>query len=90
MFNKKLILGIFFIAFLNGCAQTAALLGPVYTYGTTGNTLQAGLSYGSNKALSEFKKANKSKNLEQKKNSGLRELLETRINETRKKLKIIK
>ena len=31
---------------LNGCVQNSALLGPAYTLGSTGNVLQAGLSYG--------------------------------------------
>ena len=90
MFKNKLILGIFFITFLNGCVQSTSLLGPAYTFGTTGNALQTGLSYGSNKAFSEIKKINKSKDLEKKKISELHELIEARIKETRKKLKIIK
>ena len=90
MIKKKLILGIFFITFLNGCVQSTSFLGPAYTLGTTGNALQAGLSYGTNKTFFEFKKMNKSKDLEQKKNYELRELLEARIKETRKKIKIIK
>ena len=90
MIKKKLILGIFFIIFLNGCVQSKSFLGPAYTLGTTGNALQAGLSFGTNKTFLEIKKINKSKDLEQKKNYELRELLEARIKETRKKIKIIK
>jgi hypothetical protein len=90
MIKKKLILGIFFIIFLNGCVQSTSFLGPAYTFGTTGNALQAGLSFGTNKTFLEIKKINKSKDLEQKKNYELRELLEARIKETRKKIKIIK
>ena len=90
MIKKKLILGIFFIIFLNGCVQSTSFLGPAYTLGTTGNALQAGLSFGTNKTFLEIKKINKSKGLEQKKNYELRELLEARIKETRKKIKIIK
>tara|TARA_B110000444_G_C18825498_1_gene590086 strand:- start:242 stop:514 length:273 start_codon:yes stop_codon:yes gene_type:complete len=90
MIKKKLILGIFFIIFLNGCVQSTSFLGPAYTLGTTGNALQAGLSFGTNKTFLEIKKINKSKDLEQKKNYELRELLEARIKETRKKIKIIK
>ena len=90
MIKKKLILGIFFIIFLNGCVQSTSFLGPAYTLGTTGNVLQAGLSFGTNKTFLEIKKINKSKDLEQKKNYELRELLEARIKETRKKIKIIK
>ena len=90
MIKKKLILGIFFIIFLNGCVQSTSFLGPAYTLGTTGNVLQSGLSFGTNKTFLEIKKINKSKDLEQKKNYELRELLEARIKETRKKIKIIK
>jgi hypothetical protein len=90
MIKKKLILGIFFIIFLNGCVQSTSFLGPAYTLGTTGNALQAGLSFGTNKTFLEIKKINKSKDLEQKKNYELHELLEARIKETRKKIKIIK
>ena len=48
---KKVIIGLFFICFLNGCVQTTALLGPAYTLVNTGNVYHAGLSYGSNHAI---------------------------------------
>ena len=67
----------------NGCMQSTAMLGPVYTLGSTGNTLQAGISYGSNKVITKFKKI-------QKKDDELRSFLKARIVETRKKIKIIK
>ena len=51
MILKKIIAGLFLLLFLNGCAQTAALLGPAYTLTSTGNIYQAGLSYGSNQAV---------------------------------------
>ena len=38
---------------MNACAQSTALLGPAITIGTTGNVLQAGLTYGSNIAVKE-------------------------------------
>ena len=40
--------------FLNGCVQSAALLGPAYTLASTGNIYQAGLSYGSNQAVKKI------------------------------------
>ena len=40
--------------FLNGCVQSAALLGPAYTMASTGNIYQAGLSYGSNQAVKKI------------------------------------
>ena len=39
MIIKKIIVGIFLISFLNSCAQNSAFLGPIYTFGTTGNCL---------------------------------------------------
>ena len=54
MILKKTIAGLFLLFFLNGCMQSAALLGPAYTLASTGNIYQAGLSYGSNKAVEEI------------------------------------
>ena len=48
MINKKIFLGLVFMYFLNGCTSPTALLGPVYTFTSTGNIYQAGLSVGSN------------------------------------------
>ena len=54
MILKKIIAGLFLLFFLNGCVQSTALLGPAYTFASTGNIYQAGLSYGSNKAVEEI------------------------------------
>jgi len=54
MILKKIIAGLFLLLFLNGCVQTAALLGPAYTLTSTGNIYQAGLSYGSNQAVKKI------------------------------------
>ena len=51
---KKIITGLFLLLFLNGCVQGTALLGPAYTLTSTGNIYQAGLTYGSNKAISKI------------------------------------
>ncbi|MDA7847685.1 hypothetical protein N9A36_00500 [bacterium] len=51
MISIKIIAGLFLLFFLNGCVQSAALLGPAYTLASTGNIYQAGLSYGSNQAV---------------------------------------
>ena len=51
MIIKKIILGIIFTVSLSGCAQNAALLGPIYTLNSTGNIYQAGASYVSKKAI---------------------------------------
>ena len=54
MFYKKILIGLFLLFILNGCVQSTALLGPAYTLASTGNIYQAGLSYGSNKAVEEI------------------------------------
>ena len=54
MILKKIITGLFLLFFLNGCVQSAALLGPAYTLVSTGNVFQAGLSYGSNQAVKKI------------------------------------
>ena len=54
MILKKIITGLFLLFFLNGCVQSAALLGPAYTLTSTGNIYQAGLSYGSNQAVKKI------------------------------------
>ena len=36
-----------------GCTSPSVMLGPAITVSSTGNTLQAGLSYGSNKLITE-------------------------------------
>ena len=47
----KIILSILVLLFFTGCTQGTALLGPLYTIGTTGNALQAGASYGTGYAV---------------------------------------
>ena len=51
MILKKIVIGLFFICFLNGCVHSTALLGPAYTLVSTGNIYQAGLSYGSDEVI---------------------------------------
>ena len=54
MITKKIIISILAIYLLNGCVQNTALLGPAVTVASTGNVYQAGLSYGSSKALAKI------------------------------------
>ena len=54
MILKKIIISLFFMYFLIGCAQNVTLLGPAYTLGSTGNIYQAGLTYGSSKAVKKI------------------------------------
>ena len=95
MIIKKIILGIFFLCLLNGCAQSTAFLGPIYTFGTTGNAYQAGFSYGSNKIITNLTGKSTVENVEhllkaKKQDSDLKKLLKKRIEENRKKLNLIK
>jgi hypothetical protein len=88
---KKIILGVFFTAFLSSCAQNAALLGPVYTLSTTGNIYQAGLSFGSNKVITSYTGKSTVENIKdliiiKKNDSEFEKLVKRRINKTRKKL----
>ena len=54
MILKKIIISAFVICFLTGCLQNTAFLGPAVTVASTGNVYQAGLSYGSSKALAKI------------------------------------
>ncbi len=54
MINKKIILGLFIVSFLGACASPTAMLGPVYTLSSSGNVLQASLSYGSNEMITMY------------------------------------
>jgi len=92
---KKILIILFFISTLAGCAQSTALLGPIYTFGTTGNTLQAGLSYGSNEAITMLTGKTAGENVKEifqanKRDAELRKLLKRRITESRKKLNLTK
>ena len=74
--------------------QSTAMLGPAYTFGSSGSVLQTGLSYGSNKVYTKYKEEKTNKELQKmmkvkKRNQELKNLLKAQITKTRKKLKII-
>ena len=54
MFNRKTLLALMVVILLNGCTSPSAMIGPVYTLSSTGNTFQAGLSYGSNELITQY------------------------------------
>ena len=54
MIHRKVIFGLFAVGALSGCASPTAMLGPAYTLTSTGNVLQAGLSYGSNEMITYY------------------------------------
>ena len=87
-----LILGLF-----NGCLQSSALLGPGVTLATTGNVFQAGLQYGTNSAikketgkdaLTHVKDAVGSNSKQKKFEKDFKNIVESRIKATRKKLSL--
>ena len=54
MIHKKIIFGLFLFTFLGACAAPTAMLGPAYTFTSTGNVLQAGFSYGSGELVTMY------------------------------------
>ena len=54
MIHKKKIIGLLIFVFLGGCTSPTAMLGPAYTLSSTGNVLQASLSYGSNELVKSY------------------------------------
>ena len=54
MILKKIIISAFAMCFLTGCLQNTAFIGPIFTVASTGSVYQAGLSYGSSKAIKKM------------------------------------
>ena len=93
MFIKKIIAGVLFLVFLNGCAQHSALLGPIITVANTGSAYQAGLSYGTNQLVEKATGKSSIENITEilkpkKKDNEFERLVKKRINETRKKMNL--
>jgi hypothetical protein len=93
MFIKKISVGVLIIFALTGCAQNTALLGPAYTYATSGSIYHASLSYGSDKAVNKITGKSTAQNIKEiltpkKKDSEFQKLVKKRIKETRKKLNL--
>ena len=97
MIEKKIIIGLLLVCFLNGCVQSTALLGPAITIGTTGNVMQAGIQLGTNHAIKQetgkdafthitdaVEEDKRKKNF----NKNFVKLLESRIKKTREKLNL--
>ena len=53
MISKKIIVGLFLLSFLGACTSPTAMLGPVYSFSSTGSIYHAGLSYGSNELITK-------------------------------------
>ena len=65
----KIILGFFILSILNSCATPSAMLGPAYTLTSTGNVLQAGLSYGTGELVKNYTGKTTMENLKDATNS---------------------
>ncbi len=94
---KKIFFLLLGLIFLNGCAQSTALMGPTIAIGSTGNVYQAGLSYGANKTIEEatgktpvehMSKYVEEKGKEKKRKKLISNLLERHIKSTREKLSL--
>ena len=51
---KKLIFALSILCFLGACTTPTAMLGPAYTFSSSGNIFQAGLHYGSNEMVTMY------------------------------------
>ena len=71
MINKKITLGLFILCFSSACTSPTAMLGPAYTFTSTGNIAQAGLSYGSNVLITSYTGKSPIENLEEITNKNL-------------------
>mgnify|MGYP007072035478 CR=1 FL=1 len=52
--NKKIILRLFIVSLLGACSAPTAMLGPAYTYSSSGNLFQTGLTYTSNEVITKY------------------------------------
>jgi hypothetical protein len=54
MILKKIIFGLFIVSFLGACTAPTAMLGPAYTFTSSGNIIQTSLNYGSNQMITHY------------------------------------
>ena len=93
MIFKKILIGIFLLGFLSGCAQNAALLGPAYTLSTSGNIYHASVTYGSNEIITKTTGKSVAQNFKEalipkKEDTEFEKLVKRNIQKTRRKLNI--
>ena len=93
MIFKKILIGIFLLGFLSGCAQNAALLGPAYTLSTSGNVYHAGLTYGTNEIIAKTTGKSVAQNFKEaliskKEDTEFEKLVKRNIQKTRRKLNL--
>ena len=99
MINKKVIFGLFLFIMLGACGAPTAMLGPVYTFTSTGSVAQAGLTYGSNELITSYtgktpyenlEEIAETKNVKKKtlKSDDFHQLVKNRFEKTREKIKL--
>ena len=99
MIHKKIIFGLLIFGFLSACSAPTAMLGPAYTFTSTGSLSQAGLTYGSNELITSFtgktpyenlEEIAESKNLQKKtlKSDDFHQLVKNRFEKTREIIKL--
>mgnify|MGYP001186547059 FL=1 len=54
MINKNFLISLVLLIFLGACTAPTAMLGPAYTFSTTGNIYHTGFSYGSNEIVTRY------------------------------------
>ena len=64
MIIKKVFFILFIFTFLGACTSPTAILGPVYTFTSSGNIAQAGFSYGSGELIKKHTGESTFKNLQ--------------------------
>ena len=100
MIHKKIFIGLFFLGFLSACGAPTAMLGPAYTFTSTGSFAQAGMTYGSTELITSYTGKTPIENLEEitsdKKNihkktlqsDDFHQLVKNRIKEVREKINL--
>ena len=100
MIHRKIFIGLFLLGFLSACGAPSAMLGPVYTFSSTGSITQAGLTYGSNELITSYTGKTPYENLEEitsnnknihkktLKSDDFHQLVKIRFKKTREKIKL--
>ncbi len=96
MIHKKIFIGLFLLGFLSACGAPTAMLGPAYTFTSTGSLTQAGMTFGSNELITSYtgktpienleELASDKKNIQKKtlKSDDFHQLVKNRIEKTRR------
>ncbi len=99
MIHRKIFIGLFLLGLLSACGAPTAMLGPAYTFTSTGSWAQAGLTYGSNELVTSYTGKTPYENLEEitsnnniqkktLKSDDFQQLVEKRFEKTREKIKL--